>query len=83
MDISVNHLPPFTGSMTVPSASRMSTGQKVQPLTFRVSPVGFRGVAVPLVIGVGLDDGGPRQVFLDQVFHPIPGDDVGAVQHAI
>ena len=31
-----NHLPPATGRSTVPSSSRMSTGQKVQPLTSSV-----------------------------------------------
>ena len=37
------------------------------------------GVAVTLVIGVGLDYVGALQVLLHQGFHPFAGDDVGAV----
>ena len=32
-----NHLPPSTSRSAVPNSSVMSTGQKSQPLTFRVS----------------------------------------------
>ena len=39
----------------------------------------FGGVAVTLIVGVGLDDAGLRQVLLHQLAHPLARDDVGAV----
>ncbi len=39
----------------------------------------FSGITVAFIIGVGLDDRGLRELFPDQVLHPIPGDDIGSV----
>ncbi len=43
------------------------------------APVLLGGVAVALVVRVGLHDGGLRQVLLHQLLHPCGGDDVGTV----
>ena len=40
------------------------------------------GVAVALIVGVGLDDAGAFQVFLHERFDPLAGDDVGTVLFA-
>ena len=49
---------------------------------FQSLPVVFRGVAVAVVVGVGLDDGSLRETLRDQLLHPGAGDDVRSLGFA-
>ena len=42
-------------------------------------PMTFRGIAVALIVCVGLHDGSAGNIFFNQFFYPGTGDDVGAV----